>query len=78
MLSVIKSDVKRECNNTKEGIGVVQGYDYPVAWQHVQHGVVKTPKQVLFCLCSFREEHCPNPHLHSSCWSVEEVKAGPL
>lgn len=49
---MIKSDVKCECNNTKEGIGVVQGYDYPVTLQPVQHGVVKTPKTgfILFAL----------------------------
>lgn len=44
---MIENDVKRECNNTKEVIGVVQWYDYTVAWQHVQYGAFKTPKHVL-------------------------------
>lgn len=47
MCNMIESDVKRVCNSTKEGLGVVPWGDYLVAWQHAQHGAFKTPEHVL-------------------------------
>lgn len=47
----------------------------------MQHGAFKMSKRVLVCGVVvlgflFPEEYFSNSHLHSCCWSIEEVRAG--